>query len=155
GTVDIGAFEAQPYATTTSLQSSVNPSNLGRSVTFTATVVALKDGVNGSPTGTVNFFDDSTLLGSGTLSNGIATFTTTGLTTGNHSITAVYVGTARFLTSSSNGVTQFVKVPSVPPPPPSVATVPPPCVAVAFTTDGQQVTLLVSSKGVLTEFIGS
>src|SRR5262249_17351025 len=79
--VDIGAFELQFYATTTSLVSSGSPSVLGHSVTFTATV----SGINAGgivPSGTVNFFDGSTLLGSGTLSNGVATFTTTSLTTG-------------------------------------------------------------------------
>ena len=42
----------------------------------------------GTPTGTVNFFDNGTLIGSGTLSGGVATLTTTALVTGSHPMTA-------------------------------------------------------------------
>ena len=46
-------------ATTTTVTSSVNPSNLNQSVTFTATVTSTA----GTPTGTVQFKDDGTNLG--------------------------------------------------------------------------------------------
>src|SRR5262249_25123384 len=80
--------------TTTTLASSANPSVSGQSVTFTATVSPA--GAT-SPTGTVQFFDSSTLLGTGPLSTAsattaTATFTTTTLAVGTHSITAVYGG---------------------------------------------------------------
>jgi hypothetical protein len=52
-----------PVATTTTLVSSSNPSAYGDTVTFTAKVN--KTGA----TGTVDFFDGATLLGSGTLAN--------------------------------------------------------------------------------------
>ena len=77
-------------ASGTSIGSSANPSPFGQSVTFTATVT----GTN--PTGIVQFFDSATLLGSVTLAAGSATFTTSALTPGPHSITAVYSGDANY-----------------------------------------------------------
>ena len=74
-------------ATTTSLISSVNPSSVGESVTFTATVTASST-VNA---GTVTFFDNGTAMGPAvTLTNQQAVFTTTSLGIGSHSITATY-----------------------------------------------------------------
>jgi len=78
--------------TTTSTVSSPNPSSFGQAVTITATVA----GAGGTPTGTVSFFDGATLLGTGTLTGGSATFTSSALGVGSHSITAVYNGGASF-----------------------------------------------------------
>ena len=73
-------------------------------MTFTATVVNSSPG-GGTPTGTVTFMDGTTTLGTGTLSttDGVttATFTTTALAVGSHSITAVYGGDTDDLTSTS------------------------------------------------------
>jgi len=75
-------------ATGTALTSSVNPSASGQSVTFTATVRPARGG-SGTPTGTVAFRDGSTVLGRSTLDgSGSATFTTSTLAVGSHSITA-------------------------------------------------------------------
>ena len=90
-------------ATSTSIVSSLNPSFLGQSVTFTATVAPA------AATGTVNFFDGPTLLGSGALVAGNATYTTTALTLGSHSITAVYLGDGNFTGSTSAILAQVVK----------------------------------------------
>src|SRR5439155_3438552 len=91
--------------TTTALSSSPNPSTLGQSVTFTATVT----GSGGTPTGTVTFKDGATTLGTGTLNgSGVATFTTSALIAGSHSITAVYGGDSTFATSTSSVLTQSV-----------------------------------------------
>ena len=90
--------------TTTALASSLNPSAYSTAVTFTATVTSF----SGTPTGTVKFYNSSTVLGSGTLSSGVATFTTATLAAGAHSISAVYQGTAKFVSSTSNTVTQTV-----------------------------------------------
>ena len=46
----------------------------------------------GSPTGTVTFLDGSTSLGTGTVTGGVATFTTSSLAIGAHVITASYGG---------------------------------------------------------------
>jgi hypothetical protein len=96
--------------TVTNVTSSPNPSTVGQSVTFTATIV----GNAASPTGSVSFYDGTTLLGTGTLSASTgdassATFTTSTLTIGAHSITAVYTATTNFGASSSPILTQNVK----------------------------------------------
>jgi hypothetical protein len=69
-------------ATSTSLTSSQNPSQFGQLVTFTATVSG-----SGPPTGTVSFKDGGTVIGTGTLNGGVATFATSSLSVGSHSIT--------------------------------------------------------------------
>ena len=92
----------------TMLGSSANPSVAGQSVTFTATVTATTAGA-GTPTGTVTFKDNGTAIGMGNLSaGGTATFTTSTLTTGSHSITAVYGGDTNFAGSTSAVLVQNV-----------------------------------------------
>jgi Bacterial Ig-like domain (group 3) len=88
--------------TTTALGSSLNPSTFGATVTFTATVAPVV------ATGTVSFFDGATLLGTGSLSAGMATFAASTLGAGSHSITAVYGGDANYLGSTSPVLTQVV-----------------------------------------------
>jgi hypothetical protein len=92
-------------ASSTSVASSNNPSILGASVTFTATVMSLATGI---PTGAVTFQDGTSTLGTGTLSGGTAAFTASGLAAGAHSITAVYGGDSNFTGSTSSALTQTV-----------------------------------------------
>jgi hypothetical protein len=100
--------------TGTTAVSSGTPSAVGNSVTFTATVSTKVKGVSGVPSGTVSFYDGSTLLGQGTLSSGTATYSTPagaqGLGVGSHNITAVYSGDGgmNFLPSTSSVLTQTV-----------------------------------------------
>ena len=95
--------------TTTIVVSSLNPSKSGQSVTFTATVTARIPG-SGKPPGTVTFKDGSKTLGTGTLnSSGKATYITTSLSVGKHSITAIYMGDSNFSSSTSRSLTQEVK----------------------------------------------
>jgi probable HAF family extracellular repeat protein len=90
------------------LVSAPNPSTYGQSVTFTATVSPASSG-QPTPTGTVTFEDGSTNLGSGQLNaSGIATFTTSTLAVGTHSITAVYGGDGNFSSNTSSPITQTV-----------------------------------------------
>jgi len=92
--------------TTTTLTSSLNPANQGVAVTFTATVTT-----TGAiqPTGTVTFNDGTTALGTGTLNGShVATFTTSTLAGGTHSITAVYGGDANNASSTSAPLTQNI-----------------------------------------------
>ena len=89
----------------TSLTSSNISSNRGAAVTFTATVTS---SATGTPTGTVTFQDGSSMLGTGTLSGGKATFATSGLGTGAHSITAIYGGDTNFTGSTSAVLTQTI-----------------------------------------------
>ncbi len=101
-------------ATATTLTSSANPSSVGASVTFTAVVTA-SNGGGLVPDGTVNFLDSGTQIGTATLNaSGVATFSTTALTNGQHTITAVYGGDAtRYILGSTSGaLTQGVQAPS-------------------------------------------
>jgi hypothetical protein len=96
--------------TTTTLKSSLNPANAGVAVTFTATVTT-----TGAipPTGTVTFNDGTTALGTGTLNGSqVATFTTSTLTAGTHSITAVYGGDANNAGSTSLALSQVIVAPT-------------------------------------------
>jgi len=90
--------------TTTTLASSLNPSNAGQSVTFMATV---SPQFSGTVKGTVTFYDGTTKLGSGAVKGGAAKFTTKVLTSGTHTITATYGGSTDF-TGSSASLTQTV-----------------------------------------------
>jgi uncharacterized protein len=95
-----------PAATQTSITSSVNPSTFGQSVTFTATVTS---GGNAVTQGSVTFKEGTTTLSGPTSlnSSGQATFTTSALSSGSHTITAEYGGTASF-SASSGSVVQAV-----------------------------------------------
>jgi Bacterial Ig-like domain (group 3)/FG-GAP-like repeat len=95
--------------TTTALTSSVNPSNFGAPVTFSATVASTLAGDTLVPTGTVSFKDGSTVLGPGTLNSlGVATLSTSTLAVGTHSVTATYGGDTTFTGSTSAGLNQVV-----------------------------------------------
>ena len=94
-------------STTMVLTSSLNPSTFGQSVTFTATVSP-----SFGPTGTVQFFDGATSLGTGALSGGTASLTTATLTAGSHSITATYGGNTNFTGSTASALTQTVNLAS-------------------------------------------
>src|SRR5439155_14856472 len=97
--------------TSSAVASSVNPSVFGQSVTLTASVSVTGNG-SGTLTGTVNFRDGGTTIsGCGSAAvNGSAqaTCSTSSLTVGNHTITAVYSGDTNFNTSTSPNFTQTV-----------------------------------------------
>jgi hypothetical protein len=94
--------------TTASLGASPNPSKVGQSVTFTATVSST---TAGTITGTITYLDGANSLGTASLgAGGIATFSTSSLTQGSHSITAAYGGDANFAVSTSSPLTQTVNV---------------------------------------------
>jgi YVTN family beta-propeller protein len=88
---------------TTVLSTSAATIQAGQPVTFTAAVTGA------SPTGTVQFKDGASNLGSPvTLSASGAQLTTSALTVGVHSITAVYSGDANNAPSTSTAVTETV-----------------------------------------------
>jgi len=91
-------------ATTTTITSTQNPAPVGASVTFLATVSPA------AATGTVQFLDGATVLGTITLASGTASFSSSTLTQGTHSITAVYSGDANDTTSTSSALSQAVKL---------------------------------------------
>ncbi|HTN62364.1 MAG TPA: putative Ig domain-containing protein [Devosia sp.] len=103
--VSIGLGSSQ-----TSLSASPNPSVDGQTVTLTATVANAASG-SGTPSGTVDFFDGPTLLGTGSLSGGVATFAIASLSRGPHQLTAHYEGDADFGGSASSFLQQQVNEP--------------------------------------------
>jgi hypothetical protein len=90
--------------------SSQSPSDVGQSVTFTVTVKDTGSTPAKTPTGTVAFLDNGTLIGYGdlTTSGGVTTarFSTTSLTVGTSSITAVYSGSPTFALATSAAISQ-------------------------------------------------
>ncbi len=91
--------------TTVTLTSSTDSSVFGQGVIFTVTISSSASG----ETGTVQFDDNGSMIGSGTVSGGQATFQTSSLALGTHPITAVYEGDDDFVGSSStNNVNQTV-----------------------------------------------
>jgi hypothetical protein len=101
--------------TSTALSSSVSSSLFGQSVTFTALQAVILPG-GGTPTGTIQFVVDGSSAGSPvSLSSGsggalTASFTTTSLTAGTHTITASYSGDSSFTSSTANSLTQTVGI---------------------------------------------
>ncbi|MGO4831119.1 Ig-like domain repeat protein, partial [Rhizobiaceae sp. 2RAB30] len=94
--------------TATALTSSSNPSPLGESITFTATVTSPA----GTPTGAVTFFNGASEIGSASLSAGAATIQISTLTLGSHPIKAAYAGAAGFSASSSAVLQQNIAIPN-------------------------------------------
>ena len=94
---------------TTTAALSFSPASpvLDQDVTLTATITPATTGPV-SPSGTVEFFDGSTLLGDGTVSNGAATLTTTALSLGANTITATYEGDSNYVASTSPAITVTV-----------------------------------------------
>jgi hypothetical protein len=58
--------------------------------------------------------DGTTQLGTGTLASGKASFQTTSLTAGTHSITVSYAGNSSFKASTSSALTQTIDHPGTP-----------------------------------------
>ena len=88
-------------APTLTVATSGSPSTYGSSVTFTATVSA-------GPTGSVTFYDSGVAIGTGTIGGAIATFSTTALTAGSHTITAAWAGNSNYNSITSSSITQAV-----------------------------------------------
>jgi hypothetical protein len=89
------------------LVSNTNPSAFGTPVIFTATVTSQS---TSAPTGPVSFFDGATQIGTANVNAaGIATFTSSTLAAGTHSITAVYAGDTFNGMGTSPAVSQVVK----------------------------------------------
>ncbi len=103
----MGLLVENSTATTTTLISAPNPSIVGQSVTFTATVAPQP---GGSPTGSISFLEGTRVLTTVPLAvdpvsgNGVATYSTATLPRGSHTITASYGGDARFAPSSGDTI---------------------------------------------------
>ncbi len=85
-------------STATSVMVSANPAIAGTGVTFTATITPS----SGKASGTVNFYNGATLLGSGTLNGAdVATWTSSTLAVGSYLVTASYAGNSNDTGSTS------------------------------------------------------
>jgi uncharacterized repeat protein (TIGR03803 family) len=89
-----------PPGSSTTLESYPNPSTSGQMVTLTATV--------GETSGTVHFFNGTTLLASAPVVDGVARQTTSSLAVGSHQLRARYNGSSSAGPSVSPAVTQVV-----------------------------------------------
>ena len=89
--------------TTTTITTNNSTVCLNTAVTFTAAVNPV------AATGLVEFYDGDVRIGAATLNSGSATFTTSSLSGGTHTITARYVGSATYTASMSSGISQTIK----------------------------------------------
>jgi O-glycosyl hydrolase len=93
-------------STTTTLTATPNPATAGATVTLTATVASTG---SGTPTGSITFYDGTTLLVTQTLTASTAVYTTSSLAAGTtHNLTASYAGTTGFSASASTAVALVV-----------------------------------------------
>ena len=102
-TVDVVAGD-----TTTKLSADPTTSTVGSPVTFTAAVTATDSNVTVT-SGTIDFLEGETVLGTTSLSDGTAAWTTSTLAAGTHDVTARYSGDALFNGSTSATVTATVQ----------------------------------------------
>lgn len=97
----VSSLDVEKGGASITLAATSNTLAYGAQDTFTATVSG--SGLN--PTGTIAFMDGSTVLSTVTLNNGVATFPTSGLLAGSHSISAVYSGDNEYNGATSTAVT--------------------------------------------------
>jgi len=96
-------------ASSLALMTSAASANPNVNVTFTATVTSPN---LPAPTGSAVFLDGATQVATVAFNgSGVATYSTTALTAGVHSITATYAGSANYLSSSSATVIESVVAP--------------------------------------------
>jgi hypothetical protein len=99
-----GTLTVNKASTSVAFTTTPNPSNNNQTVQLRAVVSAVTPGA-GTPTGTVEFRENGTLLGTATLSNGVATFNKN-FKKGTHSLTATYAGDANFNGSTGSRMHQ-------------------------------------------------
>jgi hypothetical protein len=108
--VTVGGATSGLAATSTGLTISANPITTAQTVTLTAAVTST---TAGTPTGTVQFYDGTTALGTAvTLASAQATSPALSFSAGTHSITAVYSGDTTFEASTSSPANLVVNTPS-------------------------------------------
>lgn len=117
--------------TSTTLVSAPVSSIFGNAVTFTATVVSNNVSA-GTPTGSVEFYEGATLLGTSPVNGaGQATYNTSALSIGSHTITANFIGTNGWQDSTDDVVHVVSATDTTPPSTPTNFT------AVAGPTSGR------------------
>jgi len=113
GSISEPLIQVVSDASSTTLQTTPNPSANGQLVMMTSTVTT----AGGPPSGNVAFLDSNVTIGSAPLVNGTATFSTPALTPGSHNLSAFFEPTTNVQSSTSNVVVQQVdSCPMVAPP---------------------------------------
>jgi hypothetical protein len=90
--------------TTSTLTVSPATSNYGSQVKLSVTVSPTTLPGPSLPTGVVTFYNGASAIGTGTLTGGVATFTTSSLPIGSYSITCMYSGSSIYATSNCNAI---------------------------------------------------
>ena len=105
-----GGQTVQAADTSTGVTSSLNPSELGQGVTFTAQVSTVSPGA-GAPSGSVQFSDNGTPFGSPQSlgGSGSASITTAGLAVGTHTVAATFTPGNGNVNGSTGSVAQTVQ----------------------------------------------
>ena len=93
-----------PISPSLGISSNNNPVFMSNAVTFTVTIASQAT----PPTGTVTFYDGATQIGTGTVSSGSASFTTSSLSSSLHSITAIYSGDSSYGPATSGVLSENV-----------------------------------------------
>ncbi len=107
GSSNAKALEVDQASTTTVLSSANNNATVGSNVALSANVITSS---GPAPTGSVQFFDGSTSLGSGTLTGSSSvSINVSTLAPGNHNVTAVYSGDVDSATSTSATIVQIIQ----------------------------------------------
>ena len=97
----------QQTGTAVALSSAANPTLAGEPVNLTITVTSS----TGTPTGTVTIKDGGVSLGSSSLNgSGVATFSTSSLAVGVHTLTAVYSGDSFYTANTSAALQQTISL---------------------------------------------
>jgi hypothetical protein len=97
---NIGRFTVAAAGTTTDMSSSPHYGVAGHSVTLTANVAVVAPG-SAAPSGVVAFYQAGVQIGTGTINNGVASFTTQAIAAGTYAFTAQYRGDSHCQTSTS------------------------------------------------------
>ena len=116
------AYIVLPAPSTTSLTVQPSPGYIGQQITLTATVSGVPSTTLGpggqiippgaqTPTGPVNFYSNGTLIGSATITNGIATLVTTTLPAGTDTLQAIYPGDPNLTGSNSSTLAEVILLP--------------------------------------------
>lgn len=101
------AITPVPVPAIPTVTSSVDPSLIGQATTLTASI-PVPSGAP-APTGSVVWYDGSTVLGQSTVVNGVASLAESGLLVGSHPLSAAYSGDANYSPEVSAPLTQVVQ----------------------------------------------
>jgi hypothetical protein len=94
-----------PLSPTLGVTASPNPAFVSNPVTFTVSIPSPTI----MPSGTITFYDGETQLGSSTVVNGSATFSTSALAMGAHTISVTYSGDSNYLPSTSGAFKETIQ----------------------------------------------